>query len=81
MLRVQIPAEGWPTLRRIVISRHLDAFEATKFAVASQSRRVREGRLVSSVAFQLICKFLYLVFPRDIHDSFGIVVETVAQKI
>jgi len=37
--------------------------------------------LIVSAAFQLTCKFPYLVFPRDIHDAFGIVVKTVAQQI
>ena len=70
--------------RRIAIGRRLDAFAAAKFAVSSQRHR-GQGRglsdLFRSIAFQLICKFLYLVFPRDIDDSFGIVVETVAQKV
>jgi len=42
------------------------------------SRSGKKKQLIRSAAFQFICKFLYLVFPRDIHDSFGIVVETVA---
>ena len=33
------------------------------------------------IAFEFICKFLYLSFPRDIHNSFCIVVKAVAQKI
>jgi hypothetical protein len=38
-------------------------------------------RLLEGTAFQLTCKFLYLVFPRHIDDSFGIVEQAVAQKI
>jgi len=30
---------------------------------------------------QFICKFLYLFFPRDIHDPFGIVEEAFAQNV
>jgi len=32
------------------------------------------------IVFQLICKFPYLFFPLDIHDSPGIVVEAVVQE-
>jgi len=36
--------------------------------------------VVSSSAFEFICKFLYLFFPRDIHNSCGIVEKAFAQK-
>jgi hypothetical protein len=35
---------------------------------------------VAPVAPWLICKFLYLFFPRDIRDSFRIFAEAVVQK-
>ena len=37
--------------------------------------------LVRAAVFQFICEPLYLFFPRDIHDSFGVVEKTVAQEI
>jgi hypothetical protein len=43
-------------------------------------RRKGNCELVYPVASQLICKFLYLFFPRDIDDSVRIVVKAVAQE-
>ena len=34
-----------------------------------------------AVLLQLTCKLPYLFFPRDIHDTFGIVVKAFAQKV
>ena len=36
--------------------------------------------LVFPAASELICKFPYLFFPRDTHDSFRIVVKAFAQE-
>jgi hypothetical protein len=65
----------------------LDAFGGLKVCLLYNCPR-RQGidkkelvRLLECAAFQLICKFLYLAFPRHIDDSFGIVEEAVAQKI
>jgi len=45
------------------------------------SARIYFGRqLVFPAASDLICKFPYLFFPRDIHDSFRIVVKAFAQE-
>ena len=35
--------------------------------------------VIAPIASQLICKFLYLFFPRDIQNTFCIVVKAVAQ--
>ena len=58
--------------------RAFDAWDAARFAAEVQKSSGKNayspirGLLLS--APQLICKLLYLFFPRDIHDSFGIVV-------
>jgi hypothetical protein len=49
---------------------------------AWQDSRFQPGKQpsISPVAFQFTGKLPYLVFPRDIHDTAGIVVETFAQQ-
>lgn len=53
--------------------------EATVSAKSNRIQAVR--RLALSSVFQFICKILYLFFPRDVHDSFGIVEKAFAQSI
>ena len=44
-------------------------------------RAACSGLLAGFSAFQFICKILYLFFPRDIDDPFGIVEEAFAQNV
>jgi hypothetical protein len=77
-------------------SQPFDAAEGNKFAAQFQPRMAgRHYRpsqdnhpssaaataLVRAAIFQLICKPLYLFFPRDVDDSFGVVEKTFAQQI
>jgi hypothetical protein len=63
-------ADAWMPLRRLSLL-------SLRKGIAVRE----EVNLFRCIAHQLTCKFLYLVFPRDIHYSARIVEKTVAQKI